>query len=404
MSNVIIPPPPLERDISITDVTIGGLTVTIKECSTPKNFFGIPTSQVVVVPSPRLPLAPRPITVEEKVTEVIEAQKSTSANESAPADENSEPKERTVASSSPNVSQEIPNPAPAIIPTSSTLKPQILSKKAGRRNGSSRKSANPVKKVVPAEPVPPPSSLMDSVYTFHGDDSPPALPVSSPPPPPPPPPQAQVNRVPPPPPPDRTELPPPPPPPLQITPNLLSPWETYFRAMGLFPQSDLLPPPPPLTSGGMLFTPTHFLTPSPPSNHPHYLHHLPTPAPPAPPPNLISAVITSSGSMIDEVQPIDLSTTGSKQWQALVSFVKTKKTDCVCVCTYVIHPDEVATTILCIVFPVLRINGKCALLLFTLINQRQIYNLSLITYSVFDVFWFGLGDWYSGFEVRVISH
>nr|VZI21178.1 unnamed protein product [Spirometra erinaceieuropaei] len=59
------PPPPLsvpyrphlEREISITDVTVGDLTIAIKECPTPSNFFGIPSCQLVQPSRP--PLAPR---------------------------------------------------------------------------------------------------------------------------------------------------------------------------------------------------------------------------------------------------------------------------------------------------------------------------------------------------------
>ncbi|KAM3183776.1 hypothetical protein ACTXT7_009711 [Hymenolepis weldensis] len=343
VSNVIIPPPPLERDISITDVTIGGLTVTIKECSTPKNFFGIPTSQVVVIPNPRPPLAPKAITVEEKIPEVIETPKPTLTDDKiAQVDENNEPKEKTEVTPPETPSQEKSTPPTQQTTTilSSSI-PKPVPKKSGRRNGSSRKSANPVKKVIQIDPLPT-SSIADSVYTFHGDDSPPLIHVPSPTPPyqpAPPPPVSRVNppSLPPPPPvnslSESMDLPPPPPliqmnPPNPSPippPSIISPWETYFKAMGLFPQSDFLPSPPPLTSPGMLFSPGHFLNPpaqfSCSSNSPHpasqYFHHH-LAAPPAPS-NLIPAVITTTGggsmmmSMIDESQPIDLSTTGSKQ-------------------------------------------------------------------------------------------
>lgn len=49
--------PHLEREISITDVTVGDLTIAIKECPTPSNFFGIPSCQLVQPSRP--PLAPR---------------------------------------------------------------------------------------------------------------------------------------------------------------------------------------------------------------------------------------------------------------------------------------------------------------------------------------------------------
>nr|CDS28714.1 chromobox protein 2 [Hymenolepis microstoma] len=344
LSNVI-PPPPLERDISITDVTIGGLTVTIKECSTPKNFFGIPTSQVVVVPNPRPPLVPKAIIVEEKIPEVIETPKLPSTGDkTAQVDENNEPKERAEATSPEAPQEKSTPPTQQITAIHSSSIPKPVPKKLGRRSGSSRKSANPVKKVVQIDPLPT-YGIADSVYTFHGEDSPPLKRVPSPnppqplpPPPPPPPPASCVT------PPSHPPLPlvnplsesihSSPPPIIQMNPpnpttiplpSIISPWETYFKAMGLFPQPDFISSPPPLTSPGLLFSPGHFLHPpaqfpSSSSSSPHpvsqYFHHLT--APPAPS-NLLPAVITTMGGasmmmpMMDESQPIDLSTTGLKQ-------------------------------------------------------------------------------------------
>ncbi|VDO14185.1 unnamed protein product [Rodentolepis nana] len=348
-SNVIIPPPPLERDISITDVTIGGLTVTIKECSTPKNFFGIPTSQVVVVPNPRPPLVPKAIIVEEKIPEVVETPKMPpTGDKTAQVDENNEPKERAEATS-PETSQEKPTPPIQQIPAihSSSI-PKPVSKKLGRRGGSSRKSANPVKKVVQIDPLPTCGSA-DNVYAFHEEDSPPStgIPFPNPPqtlpPPPPPPPPPPVSRVTP---PSHPPLPPPvnptsesihssPPPIIQMNPpnpttiplaSIFTPWESYLKTAGLFPPPDFLSSPPPLTSPGLLFSPGHFLHPpaqfpgcsTTSSSHPvsPFFHHITTPPAPS---NLLPAVITTMGGasvtmpMMDESQPIDLSKTGPKQ-------------------------------------------------------------------------------------------
>ncbi|VDM32307.1 unnamed protein product [Hydatigera taeniaeformis] len=334
---VLPPPPPPERDISITDVTVGGLTVTIKECSTPKNFFGIPTSQVVA--SSRPPLAPRPIV--EKLETVVAKPPASKPPAEVPMDENSEPQAIDVVEQPHKVS-EAPEPSPPLVPSStlppppppppsppppsppllprsplptsssppppppplppppppplppppSSSSPKAPIKKIGRRNASSRKSSNPVKKVCGlADTIPPTNrSIDDSVYAFHGDDSPP---------PPSPPPKAvteptQVSPLPPPP-PEPAKLPPPPPL-LQIPtlPPMASPWETYFKAIGLFPQTELLSPPPPLltmpSTGGMY--PNPFV---PPSTH---LQHLP-------PPQLLA--VPPGSAIMDEMQPIDLS-------------------------------------------------------------------------------------------------
>ncbi|KAG5448292.1 hypothetical protein CSKR_110457 [Clonorchis sinensis] len=37
----------LVQEICVTDVTVGGLTISIKECSGPENFFGVPSNQLV---------------------------------------------------------------------------------------------------------------------------------------------------------------------------------------------------------------------------------------------------------------------------------------------------------------------------------------------------------------------
>ncbi|EUB56924.1 Chromobox protein [Echinococcus granulosus] len=263
-STLVSPPPPsLERDISITDVTVGGLTVTIKECSTSKNFFGIPTSQVVA--NSRPPLAPRPIV--EELESMVSKPPTSKPSAEVPVDENSEPQMIDVVEEAPKVRK--------------------------------TKSSNPVRVCVLADTVPPPSrSIDDSVYAFHGDDSPP---------PPSPPPKAvteptQVSPPPPPPPQPEPAKPPPPPPLLQLPtlPPMASSWETYFKAIGLFPQTELLNPPPLLSvpsTGGMY--PNPFVPP--PSTH---LQHLP------PPPQLLA--MPPGSAIMDEMQPIDLST-GSRR-------------------------------------------------------------------------------------------
>ncbi|KAL5107109.1 hypothetical protein TcWFU_009181 [Taenia crassiceps] len=261
---VLPPPPPPERDISITDVTVGGLTVTIKECSTPKNFFGIPTSQIVA--NSRPPLVPRPIV--EKLETLVPKPPTSRPTTEIPLDENSEPQTTDVVEEAPKVNEVSESSLPSPLKTTP--------KKIGRRNASSRKSSNPVKKVCGlVDTVPPPSrSIDDSVYAFHGDDSPP---------PPSPPPKAVM---------EPTQLSPslslppleptklPPPPPLLQLPTLppmASPWETYFKAIGLFPQTEFLnppPPPPPLltvpSTGGMYPNP---FVPSPPTHLQHLPHH-----------------------------------------------------------------------------------------------------------------------------------
>ncbi|KAH9278547.1 Chromobox -like protein 2 [Echinococcus granulosus] len=321
-STLVSPPPPsLERDISITDVTVGGLTVTIKECSTSKNFFGIPTSQVVA--NSRPPLAPRPIV--EELESMVSKPPTSKPSAEVPVDENSEPQMIDVVEEAPKVRKTLesslpllppstpspPHPSPSSSPLSSPpppppppsppsgSSPKTTPKKIGRRNASSRKSSNPVRVCVLADTVPPPSrSIDDSVYAFHGDDSPP---------PPSPPPKAvteptQVSPPPPPPPQPEPAKPPPPPPLLQLPtlPPMASSWETYFKAIGLFPQTELLNPPPLLSvpsTGGMY--PNPFVPP--PSTH---LQHLP------PPPQLLA--MPPGSAIMDEMQPIDLST-GSRR-------------------------------------------------------------------------------------------
>lgn len=113
---VLPPPPPPERDISITDVTVGGLTVTIKECSTPKNFFGIPTSQVVA--NSRTPLAPRPIV--EKLETVVAKPPTSKPSTEVPVDENSEPQTIDVIEEAPKVNETSESSFPLAAPSTSS--------------------------------------------------------------------------------------------------------------------------------------------------------------------------------------------------------------------------------------------------------------------------------------------
>ena len=342
------PPPPPERDISITDVTVGGVTVTIRECSTPKNFFGIPTTQVVVTPRP--PLVPRPIV--EKAEVAPPKVPTSKAVCEVPTDENSEPQTSVPAVEEPSNSQEsTSDSSPSSQETStepSTSRPlesltssashpppppplKVALKKPGRRNASSRKSTKPVKKSsILSDPVPPPCTnpnFADSVYTFHGDDSPP----------PPPPPPTETPLLPSPsqapspsksmnehtqvvtqPPPESNKMPTPPSL-LQFPslPQIPPPWEFYFKSFGLFPQTEVLPtsssPPMALPSTGSLF-PNPFFLPS--ISTQHFQGYPPTLHPGQ---HLLAAAAAASmnpgvggAPILEEVQPIDLSTSSRR--------------------------------------------------------------------------------------------
>ncbi|VDD75138.1 unnamed protein product [Mesocestoides corti] len=325
-----MPPSIPDRDISITDVTVGGLTVTIKECSTPKNFFGLPTCQVVTIPRP--PLAPRPI-IEKTEAVSVRSISSKPPPEviQVPVDENAEPQPNVVVEGCSKTEEPVSLPSPSPPPppprsvsplappppspppppppplpkrTSTPVKSRCekrlsspLARKVIRRS-ISRKCPVPVKKAHVVSVVPPTKAMAETVYAFHGGDSPP--PSAQPPPPPPPAlhPVPEPNQV----------LPQPTPPPsllqLPSVPPVTAAWESYFKTVGFFPQSDLISPHPPPLPPPVMF-PTPFMGGS---------HSAPSSAHLQLPPHLLAMgpPHQAHAGLLDEMQPIDLST-GSRR-------------------------------------------------------------------------------------------